>query len=239
MMNNDIPVVLDGLNDEIQSSNINRALALHFDLPISYIPQYAQALNSVLAGWFMSYFQAACPPYEEIVLNDNIVLDEICLSKSQWQKIRKDLLGQNILIQRKEGRKSYYSLNEDAIELALRGVSNHFAPVIDINRLHASTLIHNGLSLKVVILNAYFIQQHPFRALNERCDDGEPLAINLNEISQHTFLSVSEVKTALKHLQNHGIFSVINQLGQEFVIIHFAKIAELTAQFCDLNLGGD
>lgn len=231
--------VFDELHDEIQSSNINKALALHFDLPISYIPQYAEALNSVLAGWFMSYFQAACEPYEEIVLNDSIVMEETCLSKSQWQKIRKDLLDQNILIQRKEGRKSYYSLNEDAIELALRGVNNHFAPVIDINRLHAKSLIHYGLSIKAVIINAYFIQMHPALAMHERNDDGEPLELNIQALASDTFLSDSEVKSAINALKKHGIFSLIEYNGKEFAIIHFRQIGEMTAAFCGLDFAGE
>ena len=65
-----------------------KALAIHFDLPFSYIKAYAESLNSIPAGWFLSWFSMVCEPNCEIALSDNQVFDETGLSKIK-EKIKK------------------------------------------------------------------------------------------------------------------------------------------------------
>lgn len=225
---------------ETSLSPISKALALNYSLPMTYITQYAEALNDVVLGWFVSYFQAACEPNEEIVLSDADVFEETCLSKHQWYKIRKTLIEKGFLRCRKQGRQAFYSLDEDNIELALRQVQNMLAPVIDINRLIAKTLIHQqGLSIKSVILFAYFIQNLPYLNMAERTEDSPPTLFCQDAIVADTFLSKAEIKAAVRDLKKLNLITIGHQRDKDFVVLHMGVLGKLTAQYCQLHLGGD
>ena len=215
-----------------------KALAIHFDLPFSYIKAYAESLNSIPAGWFLSWFSMVCEPNCEIALSDNQVFDETGLSKRRWYYVRKILLDKKVIVNRREFGKSLYRLHEDNIELLLRKSQSAFIAPINVNRAHMSCLLRLGLTLKAVILNAYIIDCNPARDLSERCDDGVPILLIDEDIYRDTFLSSSQINTSLNELKKLGIISIVHQNQQRYALVHYQKLGELTYQFIE-NESGD
>lgn len=69
-----------------------KSLAALWDEPATYVKQFAEAMQSVTQGYFLSYFTEKCMPGEWVSLNNDIVFDEAGLTPKQWRNIRQQLM---------------------------------------------------------------------------------------------------------------------------------------------------
>ena len=72
-------------------------LAALWDEPVVYVTQFAQALNSVTAGYFLSCYVSLYGYDEWAALNEDIVHKQTGLGRGRWYAVRDTLLTAGVL----------------------------------------------------------------------------------------------------------------------------------------------
>ena len=146
-------------------------LAALWDEPVVYVTQFAQALNSVTAGYFLSCYVGLYDHDEWAALNEGIVHKQTGLGRGRWYAVRDTLLAAGVLENRRDTGVSLYRLNGERLEGMVRGkasllLADIASPPISLNRLHLRTLLHFGLSFKAALYLAVVQSETPHRSLN-------------------------------------------------------------------------
>lgn len=193
-------VVLEVI-DEIQLS----ALAALWNEPLIFVKQFAEALNSVTAGYFLSYFTDKCQPDEWVALNDYIIKNESGLSSKQWRPVAKRLRNAGILLNKRITYASLYSINEHKLNDLIKQHSDthllSMAQPMSLNRLHTYALLNLGLSFKACLLLAYMQQECAYIQIEERQEYSPFVLLSDDVIKQNLVLSNREVKSAINALE--------------------------------------
>ena len=218
------------------------ALAMQWSNPLLYTVQYAEICDDIVAGWFLSQFVPACPPNGEIALSLEEIVAKTRLTKRQWYRVRADLIKQEILINRRTSEQSFYSLNEDKWESALRSASITLPiPPLGVNRLHAVAFTHYGLSLKAVLLNAYLIAHNPETHPSEREHITPPILLNVDDIHAETYLTQQQISSALNELKKVGIVETERKGAgaYRYCRLNLLALDTLTQRYCNENQNQD
>lgn len=217
----------------------SNALMMLWQEPFQYLKCYAEITNNIHAGWFLSWFSALCMPYEEMELSNDDICHDLCFSKAQWSKVRSLLVKVGILNHRTEKKQSFYSLNEDKVELLLRqrkftqespSMELVLPDVVNVNRLHLMALTEQGVSLNAVILLSWLINSIPTKPIHERELISEPILIHYDNIALDTFLTKRQISNALKELDKIGITQTIKNHDdkEKYSTINFEILGNIT-----------
>lgn len=143
--------------------------------PVPYIEAFARSFDCVNTGLFLSFFTECCGVGEWVELSDNIVLNHTGLSTKRWHNVRRKLLAQGVLQNKRlvQPTRSMFSLNDEAFEQIMRTHNrpNHvglFAPPLSINRLQLLTLVHINLAVRDVIFLVAMQERVGFVEFHER-----------------------------------------------------------------------
>lgn len=228
-------------DEELSGINL-LPLASLWDEPITYVKQFAEALNSVQLGYFMSYFSQKCQPNQWIALNDQIIQYETALTPKQWRKIRQDLMARDLLLNKRTKNESLFTLNDELLEHLIKqhsdlSIESLISPVISINTLQLKALCSIGVDIKAIILLATAQYLTPYQELSKRQDWSEWIVFPANLINKISFLSVKEQSTAIKTLKEHGIIECVvkNMPATRYCRFSLAKLGELTAQYLNIS----
>ena len=222
-------------NEDAQQAVMNMAMANLWQEPLSYLAPYAQICDSVLGGWFLSWFFSICPPYEEKALSNEDICSELGLTPTQWGKVRALLVKQELLIYRTEKKQAIYSRNVDKVEWLLREILSNplAAPILCVNRLHLATLTDLGVSINAVLLLSWLIDELPAKPIEEREEISEPILINHQNITIDTFLNDKQISNALKELDNIGVTQTKKnpQDKNKYSVINSKVLGDMTLAF--------
>jgi len=185
-------------------------LAALWEEPVTYVVQFAQALDSVTAGYFLSCYIERYRPDEWVSLNEDIVRHETGLGRGRWYKVRDTLLNTGILTNERDIGVSMYRLNGDKLESLLRqhadlSLCAIAAAPVSLNRLHLKTLLHHGLSFKACLLLAAVQADTPHTALADRQAYSPWVPLPEQVVTERTFLSRTEQRRAAEDLRNIGV----------------------------------
>lgn len=185
-------------------------LAALWEEPVTYVVQFAQALDSVTAGYFLSCYVARYRPGEWVALNEDIVRRETGLGGGSWYRVRHLLLDAGILANERRLNVSLYCLDGDRLEGLLRrngdlSLCAVAGPPVSLNRLHLKTLLHYGLSVKACLLLAAVQADTPHIALAERQDCSPWVALPEQAVTERTRLSRREQRLAAEALRDIGV----------------------------------
>ncbi len=185
-------------------------LAALWEEPVTYVVQFAQALDSVTAGYFLSCYIARYRPDEWVALNEDIVRQETGLGRGRWYKVRDLLLEAGILANERNLNVSLYRLDGEKLEGLLRcradvSLCAVAAPPVSLNRLHLKSLLYYGLSFKACLLLAAVQADTPHIALAERQDCSPWVTLPEQAVVERTALSRREQRRAAEALCGIGV----------------------------------
>lgn len=185
-------------------------LAALWDEPVVYVTQFAQALNSVTAGYFLSCYVSLYGHDEWAALNEDIVHKQTGLRRGRWYAVRDTLLAAGVLENRRDTGVSLYRLNGERLEGMVRGkasllLADIASPPISLNRLHLRTLLHFGLSFKAALYLAVVQSETPHRSLNGRETWSDWVLLPEKNVSDRSFLSKAEQRRAGEALCGIGV----------------------------------
>ncbi|UOO87668.1 hypothetical protein [Neisseria arctica] len=213
-------------------------LATLWEEPITYVKQFAEALQCVNLGYFISYLTQKIMPGEWIKLNDKVVSGETGLSPKQWRIIRDRLLSRELLLNRRTSAGSEFTLNDELLEELIRQHSDitpagMFAAPLTINRLHLKALTAAGLSFKAVLLLSLIQQETPHKALGQRGELSDWITLSEKQVSILTCLTYAEQKSALEDLASMGIveYDTIGFPAARHCRYSLKRLAEITASY--------
>lgn len=194
-----------------QDTFAQKALAALWDTPITYVVQYAEATDSVMNGYFLSYFTEKCMPGEWIPLQEEQLKRDIGLTAKQWRMIRNDLSNLQILKSKRMGAApSLYTLDDELLEAKMRAGSSLSAVAmttkpISINRLHVRTLGELKVSIKSIILLGIIQSLTVQNDLAARADWSDWIVLPEAMVNGLSYLTRYEQNTALTELKSFGI----------------------------------
>ena len=185
-------------------------LAALWDEPVVYVTQFAQALNSVTAGYFLSCYVGLYDHDEWAALNEGIVHKQTGLGRGRWYAVRDTLLTAGVLENRRDTGVSLYRLNGECLEKMVRNnaalrLSDIASPPVSLNRLHLRTLLHFGLSFKAALYLAVVQSETPHRSLNGRETWSDWVLLPEKNVSERSFLSKAEQRRAGEALCGIGV----------------------------------
>ncbi|WP_424035007.1 hypothetical protein [Neisseria bacilliformis] len=185
-------------------------LAALWDEPVVYVTQFAQALNSVTAGYFLSCYVGLYDHDEWAALNEGIVHKQTGLGRGRWYAVRDTLLAAGVLENRRDTGVSLYRLNGERLEGMVRGkasllLADIASPPISLNRLHLRTLLHFGLSFKAALYLAVVQSETPHRSLNGREAWSDWVLLPEQNVRERSFLSKAEQRRAGEALCGIGV----------------------------------
>lgn len=185
-------------------------LAALWDEPVVYVTQFAQALNSVTAGYFLSCYVGLYDHDEWAALNEGIVHKQTGLGRSRWYAVRDTLLTAGVLENRRDTGVSLYRLNGECLEKMVRNnaalrLSDIASPPVSLNRLHLRTLLHFGLSFKAALYLAVVQSETPHRSLSGRETWSDWVLLPEKNVSERSFLSKAEQRRAGEALCGIGV----------------------------------
>lgn len=185
-------------------------LAALWDEPVVYVTQFAQALNSVTAGYFLSCYVSLYGHDEWAALNEDIVHKQTGLRRGRWYAVRDTLLTAGVLENRRDTGVSLYRLNGERLEGMVRGkasllLADIASPPISLNRLHLRTLLHFGLSFKAALYLAVVQSETPHRSLNGRETWSDWVLMPEQNVRERSFLSKAEQRRAGEALCGIGV----------------------------------
>lgn len=185
-------------------------LAALWDEPVVYVTQFAQALNSVTAGYFLSCYVGLYDHDEWAALNEGIVHKQTGLGRGRWYAVRDTLLAAGVLENRRDTGVLLYRLNGERLEGMVRGkasllLADIASPPISLNRLHLRTLLHFGLSFKAALYLAVVQSETPHRSLNGRETWSDWVLLPEKNVSERSFLSKAEQRRAGEALCGIGV----------------------------------
>lgn len=199
-----------GMMQQIVPDQDTAYLAALWDEPVSYVVQFAQALDSVTAGYFLSCYLARYDEGEWAALNEHIVATETGLGRGQWYTVRDRLLDKGVLINDRNVRTSLYCLNGGKLETMMRQHSSLSltavtTPPLSINRLHLRALLHYGLSVKSCLYLAVLQSETPHTAFTERDNFSSWVLLPEKTMTERSYLSKREQQNASTALCNAGL----------------------------------
>ena len=185
-------------------------LAALWDEPVVYVTQFAQALNSVTAGYFLSCYVGLYDHDEWAALNEGIVHKQTGLGRGRWYAVRDTLLTAGVLENRRDTGVSLYRLNGECLEKMVRNnaalrLSDIASPPVSLNRLHLRTLLHFGLSFKAALYLAVVQSETPHRSLSGRETWSDWVLLPEKNVSARSFLSKAEQRRAGEALCGIGV----------------------------------
>ena len=185
-------------------------LAALWDEPVVYVTQFAQALNSVTAGYFLSCYVGLYDHDEWAALNEGIVHKQTGLGRGRWYAVRDTLLTAGVLENRRDTGVSLYRLNGECLEKMVRNnaalrLSDIASPPVSLNRLHLRTLLHFGLSFKAALYLAVVQSGTPHRSLSGRETWSDWVLLPEKNVSERSFLSKAEQRRAGEALCGIGV----------------------------------
>lgn len=185
-------------------------LAALWDEPVVYVTQFAQALNSVTAGYFLSCYVSLYGHDEWAALNEDIVHKQTGLRRGRWYAVRDTLLTAGVLENQRDTGVSLYRLNGECLEKMVRNnaalrLSDIASPPVSLNRLHLRTLLHFGLSFKAALYLAVVQSETPHRSLNGRETWSDWVLLPEKNVSERSFLSKAEQRRAGEALCGIGV----------------------------------
>ncbi|MEZ7694200.1 hypothetical protein [Neisseria sp. 27098_8_139] len=185
-------------------------LAALWDEPVVYVTQFAQALNSVTAGYFLSCYVSLYGHDEWAALNEDIVHKQTGLGRGRWYAVRDTLLTAGVLENRRDTGVSLYRLNGECLEKMVRNnaalrLSDIASPPVSLNRLHLRTLLHFGLSFKAALYLAVVQSETPHRSLSGRETWSDWVLLPEKNVSERSFLSKAEQRRAGEALCGIGV----------------------------------
>lgn len=185
-------------------------LAALWDEPVVYVTQFAQALNSVTAGYFLSCYVSLYGHDEWVALNEDIIHKQTGLGRGRWYAVRDTLLAAGVLENRRDTGVLLYRLNGERLEGMVRGkasllLADIASPPISLNRLHLRTLLHFGLSFKAALYLAVVQSETPHRSLNGRETWSDWVLLPEKNVSERSFLSKAEQRRAGEALCGIGV----------------------------------
>lgn len=193
-----------------QDKNWSSALAALWDEPFSYVKQYAEALNSVTQGYFISYFTQNCLPGEWLPLNSQTVQRDTGLTDKQWRSVRNRLMQRGLLLNKRQAGISLYTLDDDRLEHLIKqhsdlSITSMTMPAVSINKLHLRSLTGIGISIKSVIMLGYLQSATPYQPMHKRGEFSDWIAVPETEVYANIFLTRREQDTAIAELVNYGV----------------------------------
>ena len=185
-------------------------LAALWDEPVVYVTQFAQALNSVTAGYFLSCYVSLYGHDEWAALNEDIVHKQTGLGRGRWYAVRDTLLTAGVLENRRDTGVSLYRLNGECLDKMVRNnaalrLSDIASPPVSLNRLHLRTLLHFGLSFKAALYLAVVQSETPHRSLSGRETWSDWVLLPEKNVSERSFLSKAEQRRAGEALCGIGV----------------------------------
>ena len=185
-------------------------LAALWDEPVVYVTQFAQALNSVTAGYFLSCYVSLYGHDEWAALNEDIVHKQTGLGRGRWYAVRDTLLTAGVLENRRDTGVSLYRLNGECLEKMVRNnaalrLSDIASPPVSLNRLNLRTLLHVGLSFKAALYLAVVQSETPHRSLSGRETWSDWVLLPEKNVSERSFLSKAEQRRAGEALCGIGV----------------------------------
>ena len=185
-------------------------LAALWDEPVVYVTQFAQALNSVTAGYFLSCYVSLYGHDEWVALNEDIIHKQTGLGRGRWYAVRDTLLTAGVLENQRDTGVSLYRLNGECLEKMVRNnaalrLSDIASPPVSLNRLHLRTLLHFGLSFKAALYLAVVQSETPHRSLSGRETWSDWVLLPEKNVSERSFLSKAEQRRAGEALCGIGV----------------------------------
>lgn len=185
-------------------------LAALWDEPVVYVTQFAQALGSVTAGYFLSCYVGLYDHDEWAALNENIVHKQTGLGRGRWYAVRDTLLAAGVLENRRDTGVSLYRLDGARLEEMVRDkasllLADIVSPPVSLNRLHLRTLLHFGLSFKAALYLAVIQSETPHRSLNDRKAWSDWVLLPEKNVSERSYLSKAEQRRAGEALCGIGV----------------------------------
>lgn len=216
------------------------ALAALWDEPITYVKQYAEALNDINQGYFISYFTDQCQPGQWLVLDDKKIYAEMGLTPKQWRKIKAELIQKELLVQRRldHSNKREYTLNDELLERLIKqhsdlSILSVIGAPISINRLHLKSIMDRKLSFKAVLLFSYIQNKLDYVPINKRQKLSKWIRLSEQTVFEDTFLGRKEIELAQNDLISSGLLEVsysgFPRLKQ--CAINYEVVANITQQY--------
>ncbi|ASK28204.1 hypothetical protein BG910_11095 [Neisseria chenwenguii] len=193
-----------------QEASDTAYLAALWDEPVSYVVQFAQALDSVTAGYFLSCYVTRYGEGEWAAFNEHTAAAETGLGRGQWYAVRDRLLDKGVLMNDRNVRASLYCLNGAKLEAMMRRHSNLSltavtAPPLSINRLHLRTLLHYGLSVKACLYLAVIQSETPHTDFAKRSSFSDWILLPEKTVTERSYLSKREQQNASEALRTAGL----------------------------------
>ncbi|WP_165007782.1 hypothetical protein [Neisseria yangbaofengii] len=192
-----------------------KGLAALWEEPATYVKQFAEAMQSVTQGYFLSYFTEKCMPGEWISLNNDIVFDEAGLTPKQWRNIRQQLMAKGLLLNRRTvfPTDSLFTLDDLLLERTIREHSTRDmtaigGPPVSINKLHLKTLAGLGLSFKSVLYLSFLQNETGYVAFQDRGEWSPWTCMAEGHVTEMTVLSRREQETAIAELGKVGLLEI-------------------------------
>lgn len=192
-----------------------KSLAALWDEPATYVKQFAEAMQSVTQGYFLSYFTEKCMPGEWVSLNNDIVFDEAGLTPKQWRNIRQQLMGKGLLLNKRTvfPTDSLFTLDDLLLERTIREHSTRNitaigCPPVSINKLHLKTLASLGLSFKSVLYLSFLQNETEYVAFQNRGEWSPWTYLAEGHVTEMTRLSRRQQETAIAELGKIGLIEV-------------------------------
>lgn len=192
-----------------------KGLAALWDEPATYVKQFAEAMQSVTQGYFLSYFTEKCMPGEWVSLNNDIVFNEAGLTAKQWRNIREQLMGKGLLLNKRTvfPTDSLFTLDDLLLERMIhehstRDIAAMTCPPVSINKLHLKTLSALGLSFKSILYLSLMQNETEYVAFDKRGEWSPWTYMSEGHVSEMTLLSRREQETAIAELSKFGLVKI-------------------------------
>ena len=228
--------------------SLEQGLAAIYDEPIVYIRQYAQAIQSVSAGYLLSYLTTDTKCGEWLPMSCHKIQEAIGLTKSRFTSSRSILLEKNVLenMRTVHPTQSLYRINDAALsELMIKHSSLQAddlgMPPLTIKRLHARTLSWLKLPLNSILYLAVADEMAEKKDFSERTATSNWMQISNKFLEQRTVLSKHEQLEAFKQLEKAGIIESrrVGFPASRELRISYERLAILTAQFLHRHQDGN
>lgn len=212
--------------------------------PVPYIEAFARSFDCVNTGLFLSFFTECCGVGEWVELSDNIVLNHTGLSTKRWHNVRRKLLAQGVLQNKRlvQPTRSMFSLNDEVFEQIMRTHNrpNHvglFAPPLSINRLQLLTLVHINLAVRDVIFLAAVQERVGFVEFHERNNQWTNwVFFSEAQMESMTYLNAYAQRSAIKVLTEIGVLDVKNEASKRYFRYSIPQLGFLTNMFGNIHL---
>lgn len=228
------------LMSEYKKSGIYWDYAFAAD-PVPYIEAIARAFSCINTGLFLSFFTEYCGMGEWMELSDNIVLNHTGLTTKRWHNVRRKLIEQGVLKNKRlvQPTRSMFTLDDKAFEQIMKAQHRPnsisiFAPPLSLNRIQLLIFIKIGLSVKDMIFLASVQERVGYIEFTERENQWTKwVDISESQMENLTFLNVYSQKEAIKGLTEIGVLDVCIQDSKRYLRYSLPQLGVLTKTFYD------